>query len=204
VTTIAQVFEHFEGKDWVTLVASLIAIMVSVVAVLHNRRANQMNEISSPAHFTATWHEHKDDRPVHVLRLVNSGDGIADRVTVTLPYDPNHILGLSGTIRELLKPGDAAMFLLSRMSLFKTESAMSKYNLVVEWFDVWGKPRTQRISAQNVRWGDETSTDAPGHAHPEIVDESSGLYDLAPWITRVFKRPTWKRRRKHRPRQDFR
>lgn len=194
--------EHFEGKDWITSLLSVAAILVSVVAVLYNRRANRMNEIAQPARFVATWHSHVDPmrQPAILFVLENKGLAAAERLSVMMPYDPSHILGLAGTVRELVKPGETAEFSL-RSPDFQERTMTSPYDVVLTWFDVWGKPRSQWIAGKDAAWSTPIEDGKSDHL-PSQPSDMSGLYDIAPWWHRLMGRPRWKLRRERMPRYD--
>jgi hypothetical protein len=200
--SIVEFFEHFEGKDWATAALAVAAIIVSLLALRHNRRANHLIETAQPARFEASWHGHKDGRDVSLLRLTNKGVGIADRLEVRLAHDPSHILGLEGTVLGYVREGEFADFTLRlNWDTFKTQSADPKYNLILHWFDVWGHPRAQLIASTEVNWGDLSEVGFAEHS-PATPGELSGLYDKAPWWKRRPGKSAWKLRRDPVPRID--
>lgn len=200
--SIVEFFEHFEGKDWATAALSVLAIFVSLLAVRHTRHTNRLTETAKPARFEASWHAHKDGRPLTLLRLKNKGVGLADRLEVRLAYDPSHILGLEGTVLGYVREGEAADFALRyTQDAFKTQSQDPKYNLILHWFDVWGHPRAQLIEASETTWGEVSEIGASDH-QPRTLGELSGLYDKAPWWRRRPGKSAWKLRRGTLPRVD--
>lgn len=202
---IVEFFEHFEGKDWLTASLAAAATLVSIVAVIYNRRANKLNELARPARFTATWRG-VEGRDVCVLELKNTGDASADRLRVRMAADPFQLMGLTGTVSDPVKPEQIAEFTLNQnQDNFKHKYSQDAYGIVLHWHDAWGKARAQRIDPPEISWGnpiDEYGKSDARRAQP--VAEQSGLYDPLPWWRRFPGKSKWKLRRDDMPDLDSR
>jgi hypothetical protein len=198
--SIIEFFEHFEGKDWLTAGLAAAAVAISIAAAIISRKANKLNELARPARFTAKWRA-VQGREICVLELKNTGDAWADRLTVRMAADPYKLMGLTGTIREPVKPEQAAEFTLNQNSEnFKLKYSQKPYGIVLHWHDTWGKARAQRIDPAEMTWGEPIDEYGKSDAHrPQDVTKESGLYDPLPWWSRLPGRPKWKLRRDNMP-----
>ena len=200
--SIVEFFEHFEGKDWLTAGLAAAAIVISIIAVIYNHRANKLNELARPARFTAQWRA-VQGREICVLELKNTGDAWADRLTVRMAADPYQLMGLTGTLREPVKPEQVAEFTLNQNGgNFKLKSAQAPYGITLYWYDTWGKARAQRIDPAETSWGEPFEEYGRSGAHrPQEVAAESGLYDPKPWWLRWPGRSKWSLRRDNMPGQ---
>ncbi|MFE8884931.1 hypothetical protein ACFYLX_03690 [Pseudarthrobacter enclensis] len=146
---IGAFFSEFQPKDWATSLTAVAALGVSALTAWRNHLFNSAKQLEEQANFIAAWKSYEGS---NVLQLTNNGDGKAYSVRLTSPQDPTHILGLSETAAGPLKEGEYMILSFSGVGTYvmygvpRPGAVTERLTFVVDWVDVYGVPRRQKIN----------------------------------------------------------